>query len=62
MYEKMKKILELAWSGDDHISQDDLFELQAELADLTLEIAKESGKTLDLVKSFPWLYKIKGTK
>jgi hypothetical protein len=56
MYEKLKKIQTLIWRNDDLMSQDTLFELQEEFANLLLEVAQKENKTEDLVKSFPWLY------
>ena len=56
MYEKLKKIQTLIWRDDDLMSQDTLFELQEEFANLLLEVAQKENKTEDLVKSFPWLY------
>jgi hypothetical protein len=39
------------------MEQDDLFELQEYVSELTLKVAKKEGKTDDLIKSFNWLYK-----
>ena len=39
------------------MDQDDLFELQNLIAELTLNVAKKEGKTDDLLKDFGWLYK-----
>jgi len=55
-YNKIKEILKLVWKGDDRIDQEDLFELQEKIADLTLEIAKKENKTDDMIENFKWLY------
>lgn len=52
----------IAWADDDIMDQDNLFELQNRLADLTLSVAsKISPVKVDyLVKMYPWLYEVKG--
>jgi len=57
MYNKLKHIQKLLWKCDDRMDQEDLFELQDYVADLTLEIAKKENKVDDLMKDFKWLYK-----
>ncbi len=59
IYEELKTVQELAWEGDDLMSQDTLFEMQERLANLTLRVAQECGELRDLVKSFPYLYSLK---
>jgi len=56
-YERLCKILTLAFAGDDIMDQDNLFKMQDELADIVLEVANKTGNVDDLVKKFPWLYK-----
>lgn len=56
MYNKLKHIQQLLWKSDDRMDQEILFELQDEFAELLLEVAKQQGKTKDLVETFPWLY------
>lgn len=55
-YATTKELLEIAYSGDDRIDQEKLFELQEKLAKLALRIAIAEDKTDDLVKSFGWLF------
>ncbi|MFA6308617.1 MAG: hypothetical protein WC677_02580 [Clostridia bacterium] len=57
MYKELKKIQILLFKSDDRMEQDDLFELQEYVSELTLKVAKKEGKTDDLIKSFNWLYK-----
>lgn len=45
MYGELKKIQKLVWKHDDLMDQETLFELQEELAVLTLKIAEKEGKT-----------------
>lgn len=61
VYEALKELQLLAWSGDDLLSQDTLFEIQDKLADLTLKVAVAAGMDKELAATFPWLYTI-GTK
>ena len=56
VYETVKAIESLAWEHDDMITQETLFRLQESIADLALNLAVETGKADDLLKSFPWLY------
>lgn len=56
VYEDLKELQLLVWSGDDLMSQDTLFEIQDKLADLTLNVAVAAGRDEDLVATFPWLY------
>lgn len=58
MYNKLKEIQRLVWKGDDRMDQEDLFELQEKIADLTLEVAQKEGKTEQLLKDFKWLYSV----
>lgn len=58
VYDALKEIQLLAWSGDDLLSQDTLFEIQDKLADLTLKAAVSAGRGKDLAATFPWLYTI----
>ena len=60
IYTKLKTINAIAWRDDDLMEQDNLFDLQEQLANLLLAVAQDCGeKTLkDLVKSFPYLYSI----
>jgi len=58
MYNELKEILKLSFKDDDRMDQDTLFDLQDRMTDLTLRIAQKENKTDDLVKSFPWLYKV----
>ena len=57
-FEKVVEIQEIVWRGDDLLAQDDLFELQEKIAKFALDIAKKAHKTDELVKKFPWLYKV----
>jgi len=59
MYERLKKVQEMLWRSDDLMDQETLFELQDYVAGVILDVAEQEGKTTDLVKSFPWLYKQK---
>lgn len=59
IYEKVVTLQAIAWRGDDLMEQDDLCELQDKLATLTLDLAKEVGKSDELVKKFPWLYHVR---
>ena len=56
MYNKLKEIQKLIFKGDDRMDQDDLFELQEKIAELTLEVAQKEEKTEQLIKDFKWLY------
>ena len=58
MYVELKKIQEMLIEDDDYMSQERLFKLQDYVATLLLKVAEEEGKTKDLVKTFPWMYKI----
>jgi hypothetical protein len=58
-YSKVKKILALAFKGDDLMDQEALFEMQESIARLALEVANAEGKTSDLVNSFKYLYTAK---
>lgn len=58
MYNKLKEIQKLIFKGDDRIDQEDLFELQDKIAELTLEVAKKEGKVEQLIKDFKWLYSV----
>ncbi len=60
IYDELKTIQAMLWTDDDHVPQDVLFELQDKVADLTLKVAQASGKTDDLLNTFPWLYKRNG--
>lgn len=59
MFEELKELLKLAWEDDDIISQENLFELQSKLADLTLQSAKTEKQKEILLKEFPYLYATK---
>ena len=59
IYEKVVTLQTIAWRGDDLMEQDDLCELQDKLATLALDLAKEVGKGVELVKKFPWLYRVR---
>ena len=58
MYNELKEIQKLIFKGDDLMDQETLFELQDRITELTLQVAQKENKTDDLVKSFPWLYKV----
>lgn len=58
VYDALKEIQLLAWSGDDLMSQETLFEIQDKLADLTLKVAVAAGMDKELAATFPWLYTI----
>ena len=62
MYNELKEIQKLIFKGDDLMDQDTLFELQDRITELTLTVAIKENKTNDLVKSFPWLYKVEERK
>ena len=57
IYGELVKLQKLAWKDDDMMSQDTRFDVQDSLAELLLKVAVECGKTEDLVKTFPWLYR-----
>lgn len=59
IYDELKTIQTMLWEHDDLMTQETLFDLQEKVADLTLKVAQASGKTDDLVNTFPWLYRIK---
>lgn len=61
IYDRLKKIQTIAWRGDDLMEQEDLFQLQGQLADLVLMVAQDLGDDMlqDLVRSFPYLYSIR---
>jgi len=56
MYEKLKKVQELLWKNEDCPDQEDYFEIQEIIAEVTLEVAKKERKTADLLATFPYLY------
>ena len=58
IYAKVVNLQKIAWRGDDLMEQDDLCELQDKLADLALAIACQLGKSRELAKEFPWLYRV----
>ena len=58
IYTKVVNLQKIAWRGDDLMDQTDLFELQEELATLAMEMANQLGKCRELVKEFPWLYRV----
>jgi hypothetical protein len=60
IFEKLVEIQKTVWRGDDLIDQEDLFELQDQIANLTLEVSKDVGKAAEkwLSETFPWLYKL----
>ena len=58
IYAKVLNLQRIAWRGDDLMDQTDLFELQEELANLTMEMANQLGKCRELVKEFPLLYRV----
>ena len=58
VYEDLKELQLLVWSGDDLMSQDTLFEIQDKLADLTLKAAAAVGQERELAAAFPWLYTV----
>lgn len=55
-YDDVAKIQKQVWKGDDQIGQEDLFELQDQIASLALKVAEEEGRTYDLIRMFPHLY------
>ena len=61
IYAKLKTINAIAWRDDDLMEQENLFDLQEQLANLLLAVAQDCGeKTLtDLVRSFPYLYSVR---
>ena len=59
MYKELAEINKILWRSDDCISQDDLFEVQDKVAELLLKVANKEKKGEQLVKDFPWLYKVK---
>lgn len=56
MYEKLKKAQELLWKNEDCPDQEDYFEIQGIIAEVTLEAAQKERKTADLLETFPYLY------
>lgn len=58
IYNKVVELQDIAWRGDDLMEQDDLCELQHKIAMLALEVACEIGKSVELAKKFPWLYRV----
>lgn len=59
MYDELSEINKLLWKNDDMMSQEVLFEAQDKMADLLLKVATSERKCEQLVKDFPWLYKVK---
>lgn len=61
LYNELKTALSLAWEDDDLMTQDNLFRLQEQLANLTLAVAQDIGNAAltDLCKAFPYLYSMK---
>lgn len=61
IYEQLKHCLCLAWQDDDLMRQETLFDLQEQLANLTLAVAQDMGNAalIDLCASFPYLYSMK---
>lgn len=59
VYKKLVKLQGILWKHDDLMTQDTLFEAQELVAALTLEVCFATGKGgEELVKKFPWLYKM----
>ena len=58
IFDKLVDIQETVWRGDDLIGQEDLFELQDKIADLTLAVAQDIGGASIkwLSEKFSWLY------
>lgn len=56
-YKKVKEVLTLVYSGDDRMDQDTLFDLQEKLTQMALDIAKDEDQIVDLLGSFPFLFK-----
>ena len=61
-FDKLIHLQKLLWKGDDRIDQGDLFEAQAELADLLWRLADQPVKRATLIRQFPWLYNEEGIK
>ena len=59
VYDELKQAMHFAWDHDDIIPQEDLFELQELLANLTLKVARWCNAERDLAAAFPYLYKVK---
>ena len=57
LYNDVKQIMKLVWKDDDMMEQDTLFRLQDYMKLLAYEIASREGKTDDLLKTFPLVYK-----
>lgn len=59
IYTELKTALSIAWEDDDLMTQDNLFRLQEQLANLTLAVAQDIGNPAlkDLCDTFPYLYK-----
>ena len=58
IYNELKKLQRIAWRDDDMMRQETLFDLQEQLADLTLAVARDCGAEHDLALAFPYLYRI----
>lgn len=56
IFKALCELQKLAWKDDDMMDQDTLFTMQEQIADLTLELAKDTKKESDLLKSFPYIY------
>lgn len=57
IYNELVGLQKILWKNDDLLLQEDLFEIQEKVAELTLQVAESVRKTNDLLKDFPWLYK-----
>ena len=58
VYRQLVKTQKLLWNNDDSMDQDDLFEAQEIMQNLVLEFAISVGKEEEVLKEFPYLYKI----
>ena len=57
IYKRAKKALSIAFAEDDRISQENLWDLQDNIAQFALNAAIDCGKADELANEFPWLYK-----
>lgn len=57
LFKELMRLQELVWSGDDQIGQEELFEVQNQLANILLKLGKDVKGEEELVSKFPYLYR-----
>ena len=57
-FKEICDVQKLLWANDDLMTQDILFQLQDKVANLALKIANSEKKGAELVKQFPFLYRM----